>query len=391
MFSNYKKIIIKILILYLGTSIAFLSILFYSLERKESRNIFLTQIEGIRDTTFAIIDIIRKNNHNIPASIEEIKANIDTNFAIYDNRNLLFSNLARNPTSDEMKKGIYHINDKVVINHYNFLKPMHSKMKIRKEVYQIFIEDSSIENEIWLNRIKLGIYFILICIAMGMVAYSLVRLFLKPLNEHLEMLDAFIKDSTHEINTPLSVILMSVETLKLQKQDNIKKLQRIKLASLQLSQIYKDLLAYNFPSTLENEIENFNLEIILKERLEFFAPFFAQKQLKVESNIKSSHLNASKEKIIRLFDNLINNAIKYNKKGGFIKLTLKPNYFSIKDSGCGIKDRDKERIFERYTRCNVNAGGFGIGLSMVKRICEEYTITIELNSNKDGSEFILRW
>ena len=111
---------------------------------------------------------------------------------------------------------------------------------------------------------------------MGVVATILVKIFLKPMNEYIKNLDMFIKDTTHEINTPISIILMSIETLK---KDNLeleeqKKLERIKLASMQLSKIYSDLVAHNFPHSIESNNTKLQLDILLKERINFFTPFF---------------------------------------------------------------------------------------------------------------------
>lgn len=67
-----------------------------------------------------------------------------------------------------------------------------------------------------------------------------------------------------------------------------------------------------------------------------------------------------------MIDNLISNAIKYNKKGGVISIILKANFLSIADTGCNFKVKFKS-YFDRYTRFNTDQGGFGIGLSLVKK------------------------
>ena len=93
-----------------------------------------------------------------------------------------------------------------------------------------------------------------------------------------------------------------------------------------------------------------------------------------------------------VLDNLLSNAIKYNKKGGEIEIVLGQGSLSISDSGCGMADSQKGRIFERYVRCNDYQGGFGIGLTLVKRICDEYDINIEVQSQQGrGSRFTLIW
>ena len=101
---------------------------------------------------------------------------------------------------------------------------------------------------------------------------------------------------------------------------------------------------------------------------------------------------ASAEKMSCVIDNLLNNAIKYNKKGGHINIVLQKGLLSIADSGCGMPQTQMDRIFERYVRCNDFQGGFGIGLTLIKRICAEYNMKIEVQSVLgEGSKFTLLW
>ena len=228
----------------------------------------------------------------------------------------------------------------------------------------------------------------------GVVAYFLVRLSIKSLREKIDSLNTFVKDATHEINTPLSVILMSIETLATQNLNTsqLQKIQRIKFASKSLSHLYKDLVAYNFPHMICSESESIALDVLLLERLDYFAVFFEQKHLSSQTSIQPSTIMASREKITCMIDNLLNNAIKYNEKGGEIRVSLQQGTLIIGDSGCGIDEKEINRIFERYHRCDDFQGGFGIGLTLVKRICEEYHIQIRVSSTPQmGSEFCLQW
>ena len=135
------------------------------------------------------------------------------------------------------------------------------------------------------------------------------------------------------------------------------------------------------------------LKDLILERLEYFKAFFEQKKIELKSDLnQKSTLFASKIEISKLFDNLLSNAIKYNKKGGKIIIELKENSLKISDNGCGIAKENLKNIFERYTRFNTDQGGFGIGLSLVKRICDENKITISCTSNENqGSTFTLEW
>mgnify|MGYP004511606083 FL=1 len=407
MFKNTHKTIIKILVLYLGTSAVFLCIGFYFLNIKMTQNIIYKQMAELRDTSFYILDVLRRS-YIWEIALEDIKARTPIPFAIYDRHdNKLFSNLSRDPNPRELRDGFYLFEDKIIVNP---LMPPHKMQGIwqkemrsewsdenrdergyRRSHYKIFLERDNANDEILAMRLKLGFALFVVFVAMGVVATILVRLFLKPLNEYIAALDAFIKDSTHEINTPLSVILMSIETLKMENfaTNERKKIERIKFASLQLNSIYNSLVAYNFPRHTQKE--SLNLEAILRERLEFFTPFFNQKSVDIRLDLRESYILAERNALNSLFDNLISNAIKYNKKGGFIALTLEKGTFSIENSGDLIKRENVDKIFERYARFGADTGGFGIGLSLVKKICDEYGIEISVESGENSNRFVLKW
>lgn len=390
--SSTRKSIIKILLLYLGTSIILLCWLFYFFHKKEVRNIFLTQVANLREETFVVNDILRKYRFDIDEALPEILQNKNLNIGIFKkNGEMLFSNLLRNPNDEEFTKSIYEVEDKVIMDPEFFPSPHKEKPRSK---FRIFIQDDKVDSLILASEIRLCLLFVLVLGIMGVVAFVLVRLFLKPLNEHIQQLDDFIKDSTHETNTPISIVLMSIETLKTQNlsEEERKKIGRIKLACLQLGHIYRELVAYNFPHSMEDKKSHLDLESLLKERLDFFTPFFTQKNLSINLDSKPTQILASKEKMTTLFDNLLSNAIKYNKKGGSIALKLRNGFFEIRDEGFGIQSQDMSKIFERYTRFNASSGGFGIGLSLVKRICDEYHIKIKVSSEPDkGAIFTLSW
>lgn len=401
--SENAKSIIKILSLYLGTTGIFLCVFFWFSYAKEVRHLVAQQVSELREISLEVYEILHNNKDDVKAGLAQIQSEISTPLRIYNKKGaLLYDTLHIELTQSEIEEGFAMRGEYVIIEpsmHEKIPKAHKSKKNLVSKYrdnarYKIFIQDTSLESQMFFLRIKMIAYFLLSLFVVGVVAYFLVKLSLKPMQQRINALNAFIKDSTHEINTPLSIILMSIETLPLENLTpaQSQKIERIKLASKSLSHIYKILVAYNFPHSVNHKCENLALHILLQERLEYFSPFFEQKALRVQSTLMPSYIFASAEKMSCVLDNLLSNAIKYNKKGGEIDIRLKEGVLSISDSGCGMADSQKERIFERYVRCNDYQGGFGIGLTLIKRICDEYGIDIEVQSEQGkGSCFTLIW
>ena len=401
--SENAKSIIKILSLYLGTTGIFLCVFFWFSYAKEARHLIANQVSDLREISLEVYEILHNNKDDLQAGLTQIQSEISTPLRIYNKKGaVLYDTLKVKLSQSEIEEGFAMRGEYVIIEpsmHEKIPKAHKSKKNLVSKYrdnarYKIFIQDASLESQMFVLRLKMIAYFLLSLFVVGVVAYFLVKLSLKPMQQRINTLNAFIKDSTHEINTPLSIILMSIETLSL---DNLtptqaQKIERIKLASKSLSHIYRILVAYNFPHSINDMRENLALHTLLQERLEYFSPLFEQKALCVGVRAESSYIFASAEKMSCVLDNLLSNAIKYNKKGGEIEIVLGQGSLSISDSGCGMTDSQKDRIFERYVRCNEYQGGFGIGLTLVKRICDEYDIDIEVQSQQGrGSCFTLKW
>jgi two-component system OmpR family sensor kinase len=108
--------------------------------------------------------------------------------------------------------------------------------------------------------------------------------------------------------------------------------------------------------------------------------------------LEEAILYADRRKITRVIDNLISNAIKYNKRNGMIEITLLQGELQIRDTGIGIDEEKIPFMFDRYLRFNDSEGGFGVGLSIVKMILDEYAISIDVKSKEgEGTTMVLKW
>jgi two-component system, OmpR family, sensor kinase len=215
--------------------------------------------------------------------------------------------------------------------------------------------------------------------------------FAKPFKQVNRRLDTFIKDSMHEINTPLSIINVNIDLYNRKNPTN-KYLQRIKAASKVLSNIYNDMDYLIKNERLNFEKEWIDLSAYLLERIEYFTEVAHMKNIEIYHEIEEGiKIYANQKQLQRVIDNNISNAIKYsydnNKIEIFLALQEDGCHLRFKDYGVGIEDVAK--IFDRYYREDTQKGGFGIGLNIVATIIKKAGIKLEIDSElKKGTSFI---
>jgi two-component system OmpR family sensor kinase len=231
------------------------------------------------------------------------------------------------------------------------------------------------------NKLKIFILIILILssIFIGCIGFLLSKILLKPVRQRIDSMDKFIKDSAHELNTPVSVLMTSVSMLKNGKNPQ-KMMKYILSSSKQISQIYNDIHFSAFNEINEDVFEEFNLKELVSESAEYFNDISVTKNIVINPTLENCFIKMDKTKTQKLVNNLISNAIKYSYKDSYIEVILIDNILSVKDFGIGISLEEQKEIFKRYKRGNNNEGGFGIGLDIVKGICEEYNLVLTLES-----------
>ena len=253
------------------------------------------------------------------------------------------------------------------------------------------------DDKIWFESIKykMIIYFSLAFLFMIIIGYFMLKLFLKPMRDALHLLDRFIKDTTHELNTPVTAIITNIEMINKDLLDEklAKKINRIEIGAKTISNIYEDLTFVTLKNQILSNNEELNLSNILKQRVDFFKSIADMKKVEFKLYIKDNiTIVCDVKKISKLIDNLLSNAIKYNKISGQIKVILTKNSLIIEDTGKGISKENLNRLFDRYSRFDKSVGGFGIGLNIVSLIAKEYNFKIEVESEVDiGTKVKIKW
>ena len=232
---------------------------------------------------------------------------------------------------------------------------------------------------------------ILICfVALSGVFIS--KLAVDPLAEYVKNLQNLSKETLHELNLPISTIVTNLQMLRKGTQDEktLKRLARIDSACEMLKQRYNEL-EYMIKMQSKQEIkESFSVDALVQERVAFLEKVYPQMNFTLE--VQSMEIFSDKTGLSKVIDNIIDNGVKYSQDSKNIVIKVTENSLSIKDFGIGMDEVEIVKIFDQFYQTNTTMQGFGIGLSMVKRFCDENDITLTLNSSPNvGTEVELKF
>ncbi len=382
MLSSQKRSLIRFLIIYLLSTLilfALASWLFYSFTKAhlldQQRDILLYEADHIKSQL--------RELHQSDANRLFYPQSKDVKSAIYDlDREYIFGTLDRSIALDSNQDSskIY-----TVLN----IEPYYlgaAYLLVTKDID--FQPIYSLEKRIFIFMLIAALFFTIL-------GYYLGGLFIAPMREAIERMNYFIQDATHELNTPISTILTNIEMIESLDNSlkNSQELRRIEVASKTLSRIYDDLAYLNLNHNYHRHIESIDISSLIEERVEYFRALAKAKELKIELDIKRDIvLEIDKNDALRLCDNLISNAIKYNKIGGLLIIRVDKNTLSVEDSGVGIKEEDLLFILERFRRANKSEGGFGIGLNIVNHVVRNYGFELKIESKENqGTKVVIVW
>ncbi len=214
----------------------------------------------------------------------------------------------------------------------------------------------------------------------------------------------FISDVSHELKTPISVIQMQCEIALRKERDSKeykKALETIKdTISLMSSLVEKMLMVSRLERVDRSVFSEVELSSVLKSAYELLKGRADECGIDLDLNIPNEPIFVKGDKtlLVEMFVNLIDNAIKYNNKGGCVLVEVEKLGSSvvvkISDTGIGISEDEVEKVFEEFYRADKSRSkdreGFGLGLSIVKKIAQLHGIEIKINSSDNtGTTFSL--
>ncbi len=380
MLNSEKKSLIRFLIIYLVSTLLLFSLaswIFYILTKNH---------------------LLEQQKESLKYEANHIKFNLRT-LHMSDDEKLLY------PKSKIAESAIYDLDKRYIFG--TFKEPFEYSNESKK-LYQVLylepyylgaaylkvymnIDFSPIENlqkNMLLFMFIVGVFF-------SILGYFLGKLFIAPMRDSIKRMNRFIQDATHELNTPISTILTNIEMIEALEKDtkNSAELKRIEIASKTLSRIYDDLAYLNLNHQYHRQIEKLDMSSLVQERILYFLTLIKAKSIKLITKIEpNTMLYIDKNDAIRLIDNLISNAIKYNNLNGLLHIELTAKEFIVKDSGIGIKLKDLANITKRFKRANSSEGGFGIGLDIVNQVVKSYSFDLEIDSKIDiGTKVAIIW
>ena len=379
---NERKALVSFLSIYIGSALLLIGILLYIYYQDEVESLENTCNMTLGNASMQIkTDILNSYMHHkkfVPKKLEKDALR----YALFDiNKDLIYSYIDGADFVDLEKK--FYERD---IYHFYIEKLDEDMIPIK---YIVIETCQGIEHRDSL-KVYVVIALILSAVFVGFIGYFLAKILLKPVREKVEHMDNFIKDSAHELNTPVSVLMTSVSMLKKGKKPD-KMMKYIMSSSKQISQIYNDIHFSAFDTMHDSVEETFNLDELICDSVEYFNDISVTKNIVLECDVEPSKILMDRTKTQKVVNNIISNAIKYSNPNSIIKVSLVDSVFAVQDFGIGISEADQKDIFKRYKRAKGGSnieGGFGIGLDIVKRICFDYKLKLGLISKlNEGSTF----
>lgn len=191
------------------------------------------------------------------------------------------------------------------------------------------------------------------------------------------------------MNTPLSIISLNIDSLESLLGPK-EQFETIKASSKSLSSIYNDLYYLSKKEKRVSEPTNINLMRFLSSRMAFFDEMANVKDIDISLDIHNEfNIFMDSYELERVIDNTISNAIKYSFENSNIDIILdiEEDSYKLEIKNEGIQIADTKTIFDAYYQQKEKNVGFGLGLSIVKDICNKYKIDINVTSINNQTSF----
>lgn len=232
-----------------------------------------------------------------------------------------------------------------------------------------------------------------------LVTGLLTKWIMKPVIDSFERQKEFIADASHELKTPLSVMIASAEMYYQDK--DIKWVDNMKSESERMASLVRHLLDLSKSEQDNIILSNLNLSKIVENSVLTLESLFYDKKIKLNYKIEDNiYLKCNEEQIKELMGILLDNAIKHCEKCGNVNVFLTKNakndiVLKVENTGNPILPSEEEKIFERFYRSdssrNRDSNRYGLGLAIAKNIVEKHKGSIKAHSEGGITIFKIIW
>jgi signal transduction histidine kinase len=208
--------------------------------------------------------------------------------------------------------------------------------------------------------------------------------YLQRLRKFVERENYFTADVSHELRTPLAIMLGTVEVLEQDETLSAKqkeRVSRIRRAAQDMIDLTSALLLMAREHQSASDESLCHVAEVLQSCVEKHSHLIGDRPIRMEVEIKANpDLIVERPLLEIVIGNLIRNAL-FHTKSGLVMLTLEEELLIVSDTGVGMRPEELARAMERYYK-GASSAGAGVGLSLVKRICDRYGWSISLDSQQ---------
>lgn len=237
----------------------------------------------------------------------------------------------------------------------------------------------------------------------GGAGYFLAGRTLKPIQVMIDEQNEFISSASHELRTPIATMRAEMEGSLLEKQISDAKARQLIISNLEelttLQNLSNKLLEITHIHSANGEkyMANLSLGEIITRAQKKITPLANKKKQTITYSVEDVQILGDKSKLIEVFVIFLDNAIKYSPEKSTIRIASKVAKQTVKvfvsDEGIGIAQADLPHVFDRFYRADKSrslADGYGLGLSIAKKIIEIHNGSISVESKeKHGTTFIV--
>lgn len=227
---------------------------------------------------------------------------------------------------------------------------------------------------------------------------------LHRLEDSFNMQNQFIQDASHELKTPIAIARTNIEVIEMDKNPSVedyrKLVEVLKTNTERMSRLSEKLLLLSQNQQRVFEYTTIDVNYLIEEIVKEINPYAVNCSITLKPALSEEELliNGDNFAVKQIITNLIDNAVKYNRSGGNVKISTRKNganaVITVEDNGIGISKEDQKHVFDRFFRVDKSRsraqGGSGLGLAIVKEIIESHKGAINLKSEPGkGSVFTI--